>query len=238
MWLNKDQITPSALRSYRKALLHASPNHVVIDNLFDNQKLDTVISVLQQEAHWQSQKHTYEALYVDNTKWLQTQQEDRFVKRDYWQPKANNTDDTTTIALDFLTYLRSNEFMALLSRIFKVSLTDINVANPAINTNYFRLAATDFVKLHADDSPGREVCMLLYLNKNWSNCANNSSDNSKGGELIFKGTNNTPIRIAPLYNRCVLFDPSSTGSEHWVNPVTTGSKQQYRYNITSWYWSE
>ncbi|MDZ7901773.1 MAG: 2OG-Fe(II) oxygenase [Rheinheimera sp.] len=111
----------------------------------------------------------------------------------------------------FCEYLRSDEFMAVLSRIFAVELTDRNVAKPDINCNYFRLGPDDFVNQHADDSPGREVCMLLYLNENWNH--------QQGGELVFSGKYQKPVRIAPLYNRCVLFDPSSKGAEHWVNPV-------------------
>lgn len=70
--------------------------------------------------------------------------------------------------------------------------------------------------------------MLLYLNKDW--------DSAAGGELEFSGTNENPVTIAPLYNRCVLFDPSSDGSEHWVRPVTDSTA--FRYNVTSWYWTE
>jgi SM-20-related protein len=74
------------------------------------------------------------------------------------------------------------------------------------------------------------VCMLLYLNKDWHN---------NGGELVFIGVDDKPVSIAPLYNRCVLFNPASPGSEHWVKALTTEENtQQYRYNVTSWYWSE
>ncbi|MEH8020266.1 2OG-Fe(II) oxygenase [Rheinheimera metallidurans] len=238
MWLNKEKTTNAAIRSYRQALLHANPNFVVIDHLFNDTELNNVISTLLLDNNWHTQKHSYSALYVDNAKWQKTSKKQRFVQRDIWQRTVPSSDNTSAaIALnnsasEFLAYLRSAEFIALLSKIFKVYLTDINVANPAINTNYFRLAAPDFVNLHADDSPGREVCMLLYLNKHWhSNLENN------GGELVFKGTNNCPIKIAPLYNRCVLFDPSSAGAEHWVNAMTTENTQKYRYNVTSWYWS-
>ena len=134
------------------------------------------------------------------------------------------------VAQEFLSFLRGNEFMSLLSRIFNVPLTDINVAKPEINTNYFRLSAADFVHQHADDSPGRVVCMLLYLNKEWGKKA--------GGELMFMGKDDESISIEPIYNRCVLFDPFSEGSEHWVNAVTPGDANIYRYNVTSWYWSE
>jgi Rps23 Pro-64 3,4-dihydroxylase Tpa1-like proline 4-hydroxylase len=244
MWLDQQQITDEAIRGYRKCLRSATPRYLVIDNLFLSDKLSEITQALAQQQHWQTQKHSYAALYVSDSTWQKTPQAQRFVKRDLWiRPDAantidasgNSTDVQTNSAADFLTFLRSDEFMLLLSRIFRVTLTDKNVAKPEVNTNYFRLGKQDFVNQHADDSPGREVCMLLYLNKNWQP--------ELGGELVFQGKNNQPVVIPPLYNRCVLFDPSSEGAEHWVKAVTAdaGSNDdanQYRYNITSWYWSE
>ena len=231
MYLNQAQTSDSAICKYRASLLSSSPNHIVIDHLFDSVKLDDVIRVLYQAKYWQTQKHTYSALYVDNAQWLSASKDERFVSRDVWQREALKSDtDNANVAQEFLSFLRGHEFMCLLSRIFDVPLTDVNVAKPEINTNYFRLSATDFVHQHADDSPGRVVCMLLYLNKEWSKNA--------GGELMFMGNDDEPISIAPIYNRCVLFDPFSKGSEHWVNAVTSDAGYLYSYNVTRWYWSE
>ncbi|MBQ0729784.1 MAG: 2OG-Fe(II) oxygenase [Oleispira antarctica] len=241
MWLNDEQVTDFAIGTYQKSLLNSCPNHIVIDNLFNETKLDDAMRSLRQPHNWQTQRHTYSALYVDNTQWEKTSDDQRFVQRDVWRPKARcsihdgfDTDISTDVhsraADDFLSFLRGDQFMSILSRIFNVTITDMNVADPEINTNYFRLSAADFVEQHADDSPGREVCMLLYLNKEWNE--------NTGGELVFIGKHNDPISIAPLYNRCVLFDPSSKGSEHWVKKLDAEKADQYRYNVTSWYWSE
>lgn len=226
MWLNQQKISEPALRGYRASLLNSCPKHIVIDGLFDEAKLEKLMSVLRQPLNWETQKHTYSALYVDNDQWQEASNEQRFVKRDVWQRDAPHL----TIAHDFLAFLRGNEFMSLLSGIFNVHLTDMNVAEPDINSNFFRLGAADFVEQHADDSPGREVCMLLYLNKRWQS--------DVGGKLVFIGKNHEPVRIEPLYNRCVLFDPSSEGAEHWVEKLNIKYADQYRYNVTSWYWSE
>lgn len=230
-WLNKEEISFSSIEFYRKSLLTSCPNHVVIDHLFDEVKLEKITNALQQPNPWLTQKHTYSALYVDDQQWQDTDKNERFVQRDVW-----NRDEcsllNSDIAQDFLSFLRGDEFMSVLSRIFNVALTDLNVTSPEINTNYFRLSTQDFVEQHADDSPGRKVCMLLYLNKDWQDHPN------AGGELVFSGDSKEAIRIVPLYNRCVLFDPSSKGSEHWVNKLNKKSPNQYRYNVTSWYWSE
>lgn len=241
MWLNDEYVNDVAIANYRQSLLRTCPNHIVIDGLFNEAKLDEVVGVLQQPHHWEIQQHTYSALYVDNTQWQNTSQDERFVQRYVWlrDNGCNNDSEIYHPAKEFLSFLRGDEFMSLLSRVFNVPLTDMNVAEPDINTNYFRLAPTDFVEQHADDSPGREVCMLLYLNKDWSSKA--------GGELSFLGSNaknsldkgsHNSITISPLYNRCVFFDPSSTGSEHWVEKLHAEYADQYRYNVTSWYWAE
>lgn len=231
MWLNDEQTIDSAICTYRKSLLSSCPNHIVIDNLFNVAKLDDVMRVLQQPHCWETQKHTYSALYVDTVQWKKTSKDQRFVQRDIWQREALSPNTAGyNIAHNFLSFLRGDEFMSVLSRIFNVSLTDMNVSAPEINTNYFRLGAADFIEQHADDSPGREVCMLLYLNKEWNHNA--------GGELVFIGKDDKPISIAPLYNRCVLFDPFSKGSEHWVKTLNAEYADKYRYNVTSWYWSE
>lgn len=226
MWLNEQQISASLIAAYQESLLNAYPNHIVIDGLFNERKLEEVLKVLRQPVNWEGQKHTYSALYVDNEQWQAASSDQRFVQRDVWQRGASNF----SIAHEFLEFLRGKEFMSLLSNIFNVQLTDMNVAEPDINTNFFRLSAADFVEQHADDSPGREVCMLLYLNEGWRE--------NEGGKLVFMSNENKPIDIAPVYNRCVLFDPSSEGAEHWVEKLNSDNPDQYRYNVTSWYWSE
>lgn len=235
MWLNHEKVTHATISAYRKLLLSSCPNYIVVDNLFNEAQLDHVLKALKHTDNWATQRHTYSELYVDNIQWQETDKHQRFVQRDVWQPETHASHTTSSnvhnykIANDFLQFLRGDEFMAVLSQLFKVKITDINVEDPKINTNYFRLSTADFIEQHADDSPGREVCMLLYLNKDWN-------ENS-GGELIFMGKDES-ISIAPIYNRCVFFDPSSKGSEHWVKKLNGKHADRYRYNVTSWYWSE
>lgn len=235
IYLNPIHLTDSLINQHKVTLKSKRPNVVVIDDLFDLKIIDKLVMDLKAPQHWQSQKHTYQALYASEQQWQNADVDERFVLRDIWAPKSishrtiessrpNNT------ASQFLSFVRSKAFLAYLSRIFGVHLSDINLAQPEINSNYFRLGANDFVKPHADESPGREVCMLVYLNKDWPSDA--------GGELVFAGNNNEAISILPSYNRCVLFKPSSRGSEHWVNAINKHYGPRYRYNLTSWYWSE
>ncbi len=107
MYLNQAQTSDSAICKYRASLLSSSPNHIVIDHLFDSVKLDDVIRVLYQAKYWQTQKHTYSALYVDNAQWLSASKDERFVSRDVWQREALKSDtDNANVAQEFLSFLR------------------------------------------------------------------------------------------------------------------------------------
>lgn len=227
MWLVKDKVTDRAINGYASSLRGLTPNYIIIDELFDSIMMEQVLSVINQDENWLSQRHSYSSLYVDADLWRGTPLSQRFVSRDVLQRPQGQTNR----ADDFLKFLRSSEFMDVLSNIFDVPLTDKNVEQPKVNTNFFRLGVNDFVKQHADGSPGRKVCMLLYLTQGWQI--------SDGGELCFLGNDSEQaIEIAPLHNRCILFDPASEGSEHWVRELSKMASNHYRYNVTSWYWSE
>jgi hypothetical protein len=51
MWLNEKQVSDTAIANYRQFLLRTRPNHIVIDGLFNEAKLDEVVGVLQQPHH-------------------------------------------------------------------------------------------------------------------------------------------------------------------------------------------
>ena len=54
MWLNDEQVTDLKLDQYQESLLSACPNHIVIDGLFNEAKLDDVMHILQQSPYWQT----------------------------------------------------------------------------------------------------------------------------------------------------------------------------------------
>ena len=99
MWLDNENITDAVISTYRDSLLHSCPNHIVIDGLFDDAKLDAVIGVLQQDHNWQTQQHTYSALYVDKAQWQNTRQDQRFVQRDVWRRDSVNLNVASKICI-------------------------------------------------------------------------------------------------------------------------------------------
>lgn len=79
----------------------------------------------------------------------------------------------------------------------------------------------DFYKKHRDafrDSDARKITVILYLNPNWKM--------GDGGELVLHLPDNTPLIIAPLGGRLLVFESTL---EHEVLAAHTN-----RYSITGW----
>lgn len=231
-WLNPLKAAQLSMPLRHPAESLGGPRHRVVDGLFNQQLLLDIAKALRESRAWQRQRHSYQAHNVSDRDWLASSDQQRFVQREVWLRESQKGESQNGGLLTrFLSFLRGAEFMQLLSQAAGVELSDTHVAEPALNTNYFRMAKNDLVRQHADQSPNRELCLLLYLNPHWHS--------SWGGELHFLGSaSGEQIVITPYFNRCVIFDPASTGSEHWVAALTEHARATYRYNITSWYWSD
>ena len=57
----------------------------------ENTQLDDVLDVLRTSSGWQTHRHTYSALYVDNEQWRNSSNKERFVQRDVWQREPAST---------------------------------------------------------------------------------------------------------------------------------------------------
>ncbi len=83
----------------------------------------------------------------------------------------------------------------------------------------------DILNWHHDAAPGRNLCVNIYLSEQWLP--------DKGGLFLYKDvTSNAVNEIAPLANRCVMFDPRQKLSHRITSICTEGWK---RYAITFWY---
>jgi len=47
---------------------------VIIDKLFDTDKLDAVLKIIHQYTYWETQR-SYHSLYIDGTEWQNTPQQ-------------------------------------------------------------------------------------------------------------------------------------------------------------------
>lgn len=88
--------------------------------------------------------------------------------------------------------------------------------------HYAIYEAGDFYRKHRDtfqNNNRRKISSVYYMNPNWLS--------EHGGELVLYGEDGSTLqRIAPLFNRLVLFD---SRIEHEVLPTALA-----RYSITGW----
>ena len=98
MWLNKEKTSADAIAHYQKQLLQACPEYIVIDDLFNHSLLTEIAAALQQPDNWQSQRHTYAELYVNDDQWNSTKVQDRFVQRDVFAYTDHHNAHVSSIA--------------------------------------------------------------------------------------------------------------------------------------------
>ena len=81
-----------------------------------------------------------------------------------------------------------------------------------------------YLRTHSDSDGGRRLCAVLYLHPQW--------EPAFGGSLVFNHGLHLPLRIDPLCNRLVIFEPGA-GFTHAVEPVTHPHWQ--RWSLSFWF---
>lgn len=115
---------------------------------------------------------------------------------------------------------RSSQFHAWLQ-----ALTGTAVGHTGI-INLKRLHREHFLRWHGDGSPGRLLCMILYLHDGWRP--------EYGGRLLFRHEDGSIEAIDPLFNRAVIFDPTSR-AQHAIEQMTESADGWARLNYTVWF---
>lgn len=223
-WINPEHLKESSLLNYKEQYLNSKPNRVILDNFLLPNILGDVQRYITTQATFAIQHHTNHDRYLEKEVWEDRPEEDKFVRRWEYVPAKNQHGDShlTNLVSRFIELLSSLSMHHYLNIIIEKKIKR-DAGNPP---KIFKLMPGDFIKPHMDGTPGRVLCMNLYLTKNWTE--------DQGGALYFEGSKNAkPLKIAPIPNRCVLFDPSAQGSKHWVEAMKEGSLP--RYNLTYWY---
>lgn len=85
----------------------------------------------------------------------------------------------------------------------------------------------DFLRKHSDVGPGRQLCLVLYLSRQW--------EADWGGAFeMYDPDGATVLTVDPLPNRLLLFMPRK-GWDHAVAPIHYARATARRYNYTSWF---
>ena len=172
--------------------------HVVIDNFLDEKILESVTKKIDEIEIFENNK--------------------RFDPNQKRKLKSDNELEMPDEVIDIIRYFNSQTFLNSLQ-----SLTGIKeklLSDPYLwGGGIHRIKRGGFLKIHSDTNfhpdfnLDRRLNLLLYLNKNWSP--------EYGGDLELwdKQMKNCVKKIAPIFNRAVIFSTDDTSYHGHPDPL-------------------
>ena len=189
--------------------------HIVIDNFLDEKKLDSVTKKIDQIEIFENNK--------------------RFDPNQKRKLKSDNELEMPDEVIDIIRYFNSQTFLNSLQ-----SLTGIKeklLSDPYLwGGGIHRIKRGGFLKIHSDTNfhpdfnLDRRLNLLLYLNKNWND--------KFGGELELwdKQMKKCVKKIAPLFNRAVIFSTDDTSYHGHPDPLNC-PENVVRQSLALYYYS-
>jgi len=213
-FLDPDRLDDFAAR-YAQQYRTASPfPHVVIDDFLPAGELESVereFPSLEEQLNW---RHG-----------------DEYQKGKHGFSELNFLAEPVRILLFELNSLIAIKFLEKLTG-FPQLISDPYYIGGGIH----QIRSGGFLKIHHDftEHPDlkieRKINLLIYLNSNWQE--------SYGGhlELWDQSMNNCEVRVAPVFNRCVIFNTTKTSFHGHPDPVVC-PEHMTRKSIALYYYS-
>lgn len=200
---------------YKEDYLAGKPfPHVVIDNFFREEILDSLIGNFPKNISDYNLKF------------------DNFAEK---KLALNKPEQLSDLNNDFINFLNSYVFINFLQKI--TSIKESLVADPyLIGGGLHELRNEGFLNIHADFNIhpkiklDRRLNILIYLNKKWK------EENGGQLELWDKGMTKCYKSIVPIYNRMVIFSTTSFSNHGNPNKVKCHSDES-RKSLALYYYS-
>lgn len=199
--------------------------HCVIDNFLDNNTIQKVINItsklnlenatskfVNKKCPYEYNKYTYDISKLPELKYI-------------------------------FNYLNSDLFLSELSRITGVNNIIANMKGGIKGSGVHIIKTGGYLGIHTDfntfNHPNygkldRRINILIYLNPNWKE--------EYGGHLILRKFNKDPsikeqIKIAPILNRCVIFNTTKDSWHGHEEPLNTPN-DILRVSIANYYYTK
>ena len=204
------------VRELNLKYLSAEPMpHIVIDDFLDTEQLDAVLSEFQafEATDWINYVHFNE-------------KKRGFNRFDEFPPRIK-------AMIDELNSKKFTDFLTQLTGIADLH-SDESLEGGGMHQSFrggFLNIHADFVSHHHKLNWRRRLNILIYLNKDW--------DDTWGGHLEFwdKDMKRCVEKIAPVFNRCVVFNTDQT-SYHGHPELLNCPPDQSRRSIALYYFTE
>lgn len=223
-WINAQYLTPDGIAAIKNTFTDRPERYVVLDDVMDSARLDQIRALVLRDGNMQSHYKLYsENSWVEQNRFEQAPDQEQFIFEEIYTSHRPDLAMSQTVLHDvlFRNFVGSPPFAEWLSAITGFEVGAVQ------NINLKRLGVEHFLRWHSDKSPGRVLCMTLYLHQGWQQ--------AYGGHLLMcRADGNGADQIEPLFNRMVLFNPNSK-SQHAVEPLTPAAEGWSRINYSIWF---
>ena len=189
--------------------------HIVIDNFLDEKILENIAKKIDEIKIFENNK--------------------RFDPNQKRKLKSDNELEMPNEVINLIRYFNSQIFLSNLQTL--TGIKEKLLSDPYLwGGGIHRIKRGGFLKIHSDTNfhpdfnLDRRLNLLLYLNKNWSN--------EYGGDLELwdKQMKNCVKKIAPIFNRAVIFSTDDTSFHGHPDPLKC-PEDVVRQSLALYYYS-
>jgi hypothetical protein len=228
-WINQEHLEPARQAAYAAAFTSVPYPSIAIDNFLRSEKLAALRQFFATEAKfeqrfffkaWVNRRSAEEAVTAES--WHTAPEEHRAsVEYICVGPHPDYRMGVGTITnLKFAELLRSRMFMKFLEAVTGIGCGTLT----GLMTRIF--VGGQYITPHNDCREDRNLCGVFYLSEDWHP--------SYGGCFRHRGTGSDCVKVEPLPNRLLLFQPRAD-LEHDVEPLSQAGTHWRRCAYTLWF---
>lgn len=222
-WLQPQHLAPECIAAVRRDFNGRPELYTVLDGVIDPSKLALIRQVIREDGEMKTVYKLYgDGDWVDRKKFEQAPDKHRFIYEEIYQRPQDGRAMSMSVLHDMLfrMLVADKPFQKWLS-----AITGLEIG-PLQAVNLKRLRSEHFLRWHSDTSPGRVLCMVLYLHDDWQP--------AYGGRLLMQRQEGGIDAIDPLFNRLVVFSPT-VATQHAIEPMTEQARDWSRLNYSLWF---
>jgi hypothetical protein len=228
-WINQEHLEPAQQAVYAAAFRSVPYPSIAIDNFLRREKLATLRQFFATEAKFEQKFYLRKCVHGRSS--------EEAVPAESWHaaPEAHRasveyvyagTHPDYRMGLGTITNLKFDELLqSPMFMIFLEAVTGIKCITLTGSMTRI-LVGGQYITPHSDCRKDRTLCGVFYVSEDWQS--------TYGGCFRHRGTGSDSVKVEPLPNRLLLFQPR-TDLLHDVEPISQAGANWRRCAYTLWF---
>ena len=219
-WVQGKHLLPEAVAGLRRRFEAQPERYLVVDDFLLPERLARIREAVNRDGVMETAFKVYDSNdWVSRERFDETPDDRRFIYETIYAGPRPGQEMSPAVIEDALFRMEMGkpDFRGWLSAVTGL---------PAERTgriNLKKLEQEHFLRWHNDRSPGRTLCLVLYLHAEWHP--------DLGGRLLMQRQDGCVDALEPLFNRLILFDPCADA----LHAVEVMQGDWARLNYSAWF---